>query len=83
MNHLNQFRNPVLSFETAERLLMIDSQKGTNGVVQELKTLKIPGIIERAVEWKGGGPAALFCGNMRCPILPTLHQSGADRSFTV
>jgi hypothetical protein len=44
-NYLNKFRNPVLSFFTGERLLMIYSQKGTAGIVSEVEQLRHAGII--------------------------------------
>jgi hypothetical protein len=44
-NYLSQFRNPVFSFMTAERLMMIYSEKGSAGVAQELKKLKAAGVI--------------------------------------
>lgn len=38
----NGFRNPVLSFLTAERLMMIYAEKGLEGVKSELRTLPCP-----------------------------------------
>ena len=40
-----KFRNPVLSFFTGERLLMIYSEKGINGVIAEVQTLRDKGIL--------------------------------------
>jgi len=44
-NYLNKFRNPVLSFFTGERLLIIYSQRGTQGVVSEVQELRAAGSI--------------------------------------
>ena len=44
-DYLNKFRNPVLSFFTGERLLIIYSEKGTAGVVAEIQELRDAGII--------------------------------------
>jgi len=44
-NYLNKLRNPVLSFFTAERLLILYSQKGLEGVVAEVQQLRARGII--------------------------------------
>jgi hypothetical protein len=44
-NYLNKFRNPVLSFFTGERLLIIYSEQGTAGVVSEVQKLRDAGII--------------------------------------
>jgi hypothetical protein len=41
----NKFRNPVFSFVTAERLLIIYSKKGTAGVQAELDRLRDAGVI--------------------------------------
>ena len=38
-NYNNHFRNPVLSFTTAERLLMIYSEQGLDGVRRQLREL--------------------------------------------
>src|SRR3974390_573144 len=40
-----KFRNPVLSFFTGERLLMLYSEKGINGVIAEVQKLRDCGII--------------------------------------
>lgn len=39
-NYLNKFRNPVLSFLTAERLLMIYSKGGIDAVINEVQKLR-------------------------------------------
>jgi hypothetical protein len=44
-NYNNEFRNPVLSFFTGERLLIIYSEKGINGVIAEVQKLRDAGII--------------------------------------
>jgi hypothetical protein len=44
-NYNNRFRNPVLSYFTAERLLIIYSQKGLAGVRSELQKLRVKKII--------------------------------------
>jgi hypothetical protein len=44
-NYLNKFRNPVLSFFTGERLLIIYSKQGLEGVVSEVEQLRAAGII--------------------------------------
>jgi hypothetical protein len=41
----NRYRNPVLSFMTAERLLILYSERGPDGVSMELKKLRNAGII--------------------------------------
>jgi hypothetical protein len=41
----NKFRNPVLSFSSAERLLIIYVQKGLDGVKQHLQELREQGVI--------------------------------------
>lgn len=41
----NKYRNPVLSFMTAERLFIIYSQQGTNGVAIALQKLRSLGVI--------------------------------------
>src|SRR5262249_33423111 len=41
----NKFRNPVLSFSSAERLLILYSQKGLDGVKQQLQELREQGVI--------------------------------------
>ncbi|MGA2961345.1 MAG: hypothetical protein ABSD96_06705 [Candidatus Korobacteraceae bacterium] len=41
----NRYRNPVLSFMTAERLLIIYSERGSDGVLMELNKLRKAGII--------------------------------------
>jgi hypothetical protein len=44
-NYLLNFRNPVLSFLTAERLLIIYSEKGSEGVKAEVQKLREAGVI--------------------------------------
>ncbi|HEX2713088.1 MAG TPA: hypothetical protein VHM88_12895 [Candidatus Acidoferrales bacterium] len=44
-NYFLAFRNPVLSFLTAERLLILYSEKGTDGVRAEVQTLREKGVI--------------------------------------
>jgi hypothetical protein len=44
-NYNNKFRNPVLSFFTAERLLIIYSEKGIGGVTAEVQKLRNAGVI--------------------------------------
>src|SRR5215469_2496887 len=44
-NYNNEFRNPVLSFFTGERLLMIYSEKGIGGLTAEVQKLRNAGII--------------------------------------
>jgi hypothetical protein len=44
-NYNNEFRNPVLSFFTGERLLMIYSEKGIGGVTAEVQKLRDAGVI--------------------------------------
>lgn len=44
-NFNNKFRNPVLSFFTAERLLIIYSEKGIGGVSAEVQKLRNAGVI--------------------------------------
>ena len=44
-NYNNEFRNPVLSFFTGERLLMIYSEKGIDGVTAEVQKLREAGVI--------------------------------------
>jgi len=44
-NYNNKFRNPVLSFSSAERLLIIYSQAGLEGVRKQLQELRAHGII--------------------------------------
>jgi hypothetical protein len=44
-NYNNKFRNPVLSFNSAERLLVLYSQKGLDGVRDELQKLRNSGVI--------------------------------------
>jgi hypothetical protein len=39
------FRNPIFSYMTAERLLIIYSEKGSDGIRQELKKLQARGVI--------------------------------------
>jgi hypothetical protein len=41
----NQYRNPVLSFLTAERLMILYSEQGLDGVSREVKKLREAGII--------------------------------------
>ncbi len=43
--YLLKFRNPVLSFFTAERLLILYSEKGIGGVKQEVQKLRAEGIL--------------------------------------
>ena len=44
-NYNLNFRNPVFSYLTGERLLILYSEKGVNGVRQELKKLQSHGVI--------------------------------------
>ena len=44
-NYLLNFRNPVFSFLTAERLLIIYSEKGSDGVKAEVQKLRDAGVI--------------------------------------
>ena len=44
-NYNNKFRNPVLSFSSAERLLIIYSEKGVDGVREQLLDLRRHGVI--------------------------------------
>ncbi|HXQ26413.1 MAG TPA: hypothetical protein VN822_08420 [Candidatus Acidoferrales bacterium] len=44
-NYLNRFRNPILSFFTGERLLMIYSNEGIGGVSAEVQKLRDAGLI--------------------------------------
>jgi hypothetical protein len=44
-NYFTNFRNPVFSFFSAERLTIIYSEKGTDGVRQEVKKLRQQGIL--------------------------------------
>lgn len=44
-NYNNKFRNPVLSFSSAERLLILYSQKGLDGVREQLQELREHGVI--------------------------------------
>jgi len=44
-NYNNKFRNPVLSFSSAERLLIIYSQAGLDGVRKQLQELREHGVI--------------------------------------
>jgi hypothetical protein len=44
-NYFIKFRNPVFSFFTAERLLILYSEKGIDGVRTEIKKLRAEGII--------------------------------------
>lgn len=44
-NYNNQFRNPVLSYLSGERLVIIYGNSGTNGVIAEVSKLKQQGII--------------------------------------
>jgi len=44
-NYFTNFRNPVMSFFSAERLTIIYSEKGTDGVRQEVKKLQALGLI--------------------------------------
>lgn len=44
-NYNLKFRNPVFSFFTAERLLILYSEKGIDGLRTELKKLRAEGII--------------------------------------
>ena len=45
-NYNNRFRNPVLSFLTAERLLILYSEKGLTEVRTELQELREQRIIK-------------------------------------
>jgi hypothetical protein len=42
---LSKFRNPVLSFFTAERLLILYSEKGVDGVKTEVQKLRAEGVL--------------------------------------
>ena len=44
-NYFTNFRNPVFSFFSAERLLIVYSQKGIDGVKQEVEKLRDQGVI--------------------------------------
>jgi len=44
-NYNNKFRNPVLSFSSAERLLILYSEKGLDGVRKQLQELREHGVI--------------------------------------
>ncbi len=44
-NYNNKFRNPVLSFSSAERLLIIFSERGIGGVREQLLHLRREGVI--------------------------------------
>ena len=44
-NYNNRFRNPVLSFSSAERLLILYSQSGLDGVKEQLVELRENGVI--------------------------------------
>src|SRR5262249_58938042 len=44
-NYLVNFRNPVFSFMTAEHLMIIYSQKGTDGVTAEVQKVRDAGAI--------------------------------------
>ncbi len=44
-NYYLKFRNPVLSFFTAERLLMLYSQSGLAGVASEVQKLRAAGVL--------------------------------------
>lgn len=44
-NYLSKFRNPVLSFFTAERLLILYSEKGIDGVKTEVQKLRAEGVL--------------------------------------
>jgi len=44
-NYFLTFRNPVFSYMTGERLLIIYSEKGSNGIRAELQKLKARGVI--------------------------------------
>lgn len=44
-DYFTNFRNPVMSFFSAERLTIIYSEKGTDGVRQEVKKLQALGLI--------------------------------------
>jgi hypothetical protein len=44
-NYFIKFRNPVFSFFTAERLLILYSEKGIDGVRSEVKKLRDAGIV--------------------------------------
>ena len=43
--YLSKFRNPVLSFFTAERLLILYSEKGIDGVKTEVQKLRAEGVL--------------------------------------
>jgi hypothetical protein len=44
-NYFIKFRNPVFSFFTTERLLILYSEKGIDGVRSEVKKLRDAGIV--------------------------------------
>jgi hypothetical protein len=44
-NYLLNFRNPVFSFLTAERLLIIYSEQGSEGVRGEVQKVRDAGVI--------------------------------------
>lgn len=44
-NYNNKFRNPVLSYLSAERLLIVYGNRGLNGVVSEINKLRSRGVI--------------------------------------
>ncbi|HWY43020.1 MAG TPA: hypothetical protein VNX66_05965 [Candidatus Sulfotelmatobacter sp.] len=44
-NYFTSFRNPVMSFFSAERLTILYSEKGTDGVRQEVKKLHQQGVL--------------------------------------
>jgi hypothetical protein len=44
-NYLNKFRNPVLSFFTGERLLILYSKSGIDAVIEEVQKLRNAGVI--------------------------------------
>lgn len=44
-DYLTNFRNPVMSFLSAERLTILYSEKGTDGVREEVKKLRAAGVL--------------------------------------
>jgi hypothetical protein len=44
-NYLTKFRNPVLSFFTGERLLILYSKGGIDAVIEEVRELRDAGVI--------------------------------------
>jgi hypothetical protein len=45
VTYFRKFRNPVFSFFTAERLLILHSDKGIDGVKDEVQKLRVQGIL--------------------------------------